>query len=329
MPELLTLSALCARFTQAALVEGNTKDKVECSVRKLTNWGGNIVAQELTDDMIAQWQVWMDGQGLANATVRGYFAAVSQLYAWAKKRRILDENPFAGAEKIRKSRLAVQLLAEDEIAALSDAAAVLDVKDPAARVRWVFMLELAVLSGLRVGEIWNLRWTDIDLDKETATIQYRSDCPGLHWRWGAKGRTHRVVPIFQTAVEAAYRLKEFAPWLYPTLKRTTCLRMQGQVGKLSERQRKNPYNNFYLEFRQITAYANGLLAAAGRPPIKNGGLHPMRHTAISWWLRDGATVPQVQYVAGHASATTTMDIYAHVTEQEAVESVRRNLKPYR
>ena len=100
MPELLTLSALCARFTQAALVEGNTKDKVECSVRKLTNWAGNIVAQELTDDMIAQWQVWMDGQGLANATVRGYFAAVSQWYSWATTRRTRDANRSPGTEQI-------------------------------------------------------------------------------------------------------------------------------------------------------------------------------------------------------------------------------------
>ena len=41
----------------------------------------------------------------------------------------------------------------------------------------------------------------------------------------------------------------------------------------------------------------------------------MRLTAISWAIGDGADVKAVQRMAGHRSATVTLDVYGHLFDQ--------------
>lgn len=56
--------------------------------------------------------------------------------------------------------------------------------------------------------------------------------------------------------------------------------------------------------------------------------HPMRHTGITHLLEDGVPLKVVQEIAGHHSARTTIETYAHATEtmqQQAVEAMNRRL----
>jgi site-specific recombinase XerD len=51
------------------------------------------------------------------------------------------------------------------------------------------------------------------------------------------------------------------------------------------------------------------------------GPHHFRHTYATWLLRRGAGMESVQQLLGHASITTTIDTYGHLT----VEDARRTL----
>ena len=55
--------------------------------------------------------------------------------------------------------------------------------------------------------------------------------------------------------------------------------------------------------------------------------HELRHTAGSLLLEQGASVKQVQEYLGHESASTTMDIYAHVSVsgKKATSAVMGNI----
>lgn len=52
------------------------------------------------------------------------------------------------------------------------------------------------------------------------------------------------------------------------------------------------------------------------------GPHHFRHTYATWLLRNGAGMESVQQLLGHASITTTVDTYGHLT----VEDARRTLQ---
>ena len=52
------------------------------------------------------------------------------------------------------------------------------------------------------------------------------------------------------------------------------------------------------------------------------GPHHFRHTYATWLLRNGAGMESVRQLLGHASITTTIDTYGHLT----VEDARRTLQ---
>jgi len=58
------------------------------------------------------------------------------------------------------------------------------------------------------------------------------------------------------------------------------------------------------------------------------GIHDGRHSAVTAWLAGGALVRVVSSIAGHASATLTLDRYGHVLGdlQLAQEAMARSVK---
>ena len=54
-----------------------------------------------------------------------------------------------------------------------------------------------------------------------------------------------------------------------------------------------------------------LLAAAGMPHQR---FHDLRHAFATWQLSTGADLHDVSRALGHASITTTANVYAHVTD---------------
>ena len=317
-----TLSQLFKCFEVAALVEGSTKKRCRSAFRQLALTFGDPPAESLTVPMIGQWQVSMKERGLAVACIRSYFGSGSQVYSWAVENGVQQINPFAAAKKMRAVKREVVTLTADEVEDFCKAAAEKNRKDPTAKLRWYLMLEIAATSGLRSGEIQNLRWDDFDLEAGTVLVQYRPDVFGQHWEWGTKGKTDRNVPLSQAAMEGLHRLQQVAPWRYPMLKKVRCHGLLKRVGAIPEEVRKQPYTDLYRELREIKALADLRRKARGLPPIKNGGLHVLRKTAVTNWVRHGVTMPNAQYAAGHQSQQTTREYYIAVLRSEAVESVR-------
>jgi integrase len=269
----MTLSELATAFDAGSLVEGATKKKCRTAWRKWLELIGDVPAEQVDALAIQRYQAGMVGRGFAVASVRSYFASLSAVYSWGVEMKFLEVNPWLVARKIRPTHQEVQTYAPEQIARLANAAAHLNVRDPTARLRWTAIINLAIESGLRIGEIVNLRWEDIDLVNDAVHIVYRGDCWGEFWQWGTKGKTDRSVPLGGDTLDALCRLGVVAKWRYPLLKRVTCLRLQDEVGRIPEHIRKLPYINFHREFRKIRALAG----------MSQGGLHVGRKTAATRW----------------------------------------------
>ncbi len=313
-----SLTELDEQYQSASLVRWTTKNACRKSFRWLRQILGNLDADALTPLLISKWQLGMRDAKLSNASIRSYYSGASMVFAWAVDNELLTVNPFASAQKIRPERREVRVFKPEEIEALCKAAAEYPWEDPSAPLRWSAMIRLACESGLRVGEIWNLRWEDFDLDQELVHVRYRPDKVGEHWRWGTKSRADRMVPMFQDLLECLYRLQIVAKWRYPLLKRCTCERMQRRIPELTDSECDNPYVDFYREFRQVRQRAN----EGRKVPIQSGVFHQMRRTAITSWAIKGVPMVHAQYAAGHASMTTTRKHYIHVDAVRAVADLR-------
>lgn len=157
------------------------------------------------------------------------------------------------------------------------------------------------LMGVRTGEALGLAWRDVDLDKRTAlfTQQIRRQTgKGLVIRPILKTPTsHRTLKLPKVLVESlkAHRRRQLeARMAAPEWVDTGLVFTSAKGGP--------------LEPKAVLAHVRRLMAATG---VSRLSIRALRHTALTYLLRSGVPIKEVQAVSGHSSATVLLDTYAH------------------
>ena len=154
---------------------------------------GDLRLGEITSGRIAELREDLargggpSGRKLSGATVNRYLAALSRVLSLAADEwGWMQSNPVKRVSRRREPAGRMRILSEDERERLIDAAS-----DPLRA-----MIELALSTGMRQGEIEALRWPDVDLSRRTALVR------------DAKNRESRFVPLSGVAVETLARLSK-------------------------------------------------------------------------------------------------------------------------
>jgi integrase len=163
---------------------------------------------------------------------------------------------------------------------------------------------LALTTGMRQGELFALRWADVDLPRRRLAVRgtlYRGTGGGWIIGEPKTARSRRQVVLSPPAVRA---LESHRALLDAERSRTgdrwedNDLVFPNQVGR--------PMNNQNF----IARHFRPLLQRAGLPLIR---FHDLRHTAATLLLAADVHPKIVSELLGHASVTTTIDLYSHVT----------------
>jgi integrase len=148
---------------------------------------------------------------------------------------------------------------------------------------------LAAMTGLRKGEVLNLTWDDVDLQRGVllirSSISYRT-----------KGGKMRVVPLNRTVSDLLKNLPKSS-------------------GPIFSGDRGGAYNHDFLSKR----FKRAVLGAGLDSRLH---FHSLRHTFASLLVRDGVPLYHVQKLLGHSSARVT-EIYAHLGQAELGSSVEK------
>jgi integrase/recombinase XerC len=211
--------------------------------------------------------------GLAAKSLQRLLSSCRSLFRQLIREGALAHDPMAGVRGPKVRRKLPQVLDVDEAGALveTDSGGKLAVRDRA-------MLELFYSSGLRLSELVNLRWIDLDLD-------------GGEVRVLGKGSKTRVVPVGRPAI-TALRALGAAEGMLPD---SAIFRGRGGA----------PINPRTVQLRM-----NKL--ALGLP--KHVHPHLLRHTFASHMLESSGDLRAVQELLGHADIATTQ-IYTHLDFQ--------------
>lgn len=181
------------------------------------------------------------------------------------------------------------------------------------------LLILTVCHGLRQGEVLGLRWEDVDLVVGTVTVRNqlqaipkRGDEPR---RWvlvpPKTQQSRRIVPLSSVAWDALRRHRaaqaeermERGPAWDPSWN----LVFANEVGR--------PIDHGNLQRRVFLP----VLERAGLPVIR---FHDLRHTAATLQLESGQSPHVVSGALGHNNVSTTMNVYAHVTQGQRADLAR-------
>jgi integrase len=165
------------------------------------------------------------------------------------------------------------------------------------------MYQVAILTGLRLGELLALTWRAVDLEAGQLQVSASFQRVSKGWQVGEPKTVHsrRKIKIAVLAVDArrAHRARQLAErmavadvWEDHDL--VFCDKLGGYLNPLGV------YQTHYL----------GLLRRAGLPRKR---FHDLRHSAATLLLGQDVPLKVVSVMLGHTTIAITADTYQHVT----------------
>lgn len=162
---------------------------------------------------------------------------------------------------------------------------------------------LIIYTGLRIGELMALTWSDIDFKNKTLSVN-KSRAKGkidgktvLYVKDPKSESGTRLIPLSDRALYALQKIKECS----------------------SDSDSDLIVTNTSSE-SNITRTINRMLFRAGCE-VEKCGLHALRHTFGSLLLEKGVDLKTISYLLGHSDITVTANIYLHITREKAINSI--------
>ena len=164
------------------------------------------------------------------------------------------------------------------------------------------LYHLALTSGLRQGELFGLKWTDLHWNSGTLQVQRQMQrVPHQGWSFlEPKTRSgRRTIKLGEGTLQA--------------------LRIHYEIQKALIDKAKERWQNYGLIFpssvgtplepSNLRRDFNRIIAKTDLPKIR---FHDLRHTAASLMLNHGVPLIVVSRILGHSKPSITMDIYGHL-----------------
>lgn len=196
------------------------------------------------------------------------------------------------------------------------------------------MFYIMFLTGMRIGEVGGLMWSDIDFENKCIHINRSLSC---QYEYGNKmirlvePKTHnsyRTIPFFGEA-EEMYRAQQKK---VKNLKRTLGSRWRAEKGYedlVFVTTMGSPVLRYHAEkeIKKVVKEINMQEAFEAmkeqREPVvfKNMYPHAIRHTFCSRCFEADMQPKVVQNIMGHQHYSTTIDIYTHISEAKYEEEI--------
>ncbi|MBA7483465.1 Tyrosine recombinase XerC [subsurface metagenome] len=216
----------------------------------------DIELREITPLIIQKFRAWRLKEGNTKSTANRYLALLKKMFSIAIGENYAEENPVKKVKFFsEKDNLKERILTEEEEVKLMETCS--DALYP--------ILIAALNTGMRKGEILNLRWTQIDLKGRRIRVEK------------TKSGKVRHIPINDILLYELRGLKDKNSYVF----------FNPKTGK--------PYVDMKTGFK----------AACRRAGIKGMRFHDLRHTFASRLIEKGADIETVRDLLGHSAITVT------------------------
>ena len=244
--------------------------------------------------------------GVAKSTLNKTMYVMSNMFKHARVRRLIRSNPMEELELEMPKRepKEVDPLDREEHKAFMEEA-----EKSVHYNAFVLMLN----TGIRYGELAGLRWSDIDFDTRTLSVNrsvyYNQETKTFHTNPPKTKKGKRTIPLNPLAYETLLRVKR------TPLK---CIKMTEftKVGTIFLKEDGLP---------TLDAVYNRSLAAIKKRMHfeKQLTCHVLRHTFATRAIESGIAPKTVQEWLGHSDVSFTMNRYVHTTEEQSMMEMKK------
>ncbi len=225
------------------------------------------------------------GEGLSDQTVRGVHTTLHAALGRAVDEKLIFRNPADGCRLPPAKAREMQVLTPEEIQRL-----LIQAKEDGCYE--LLLLELS--TGLRRGEICALQWDDLNFKTGALRVErqvHRVKGELVISQPKTKASSRSVIlppPVLKVLKE--YKKASASRWMFPS--------------PVSEDSPRDP-----------AAVRKRLRTILDRAECKHIRFHDLRHTFATASLEHGMDVKTLSTIIGHVSSSTTLNIYAHVTDE--------------
>ena len=234
----------------------------------------------------------------ANSVIH-YHANIHKALKYAVKIDLIPTNPADKVERPKKNAFKGSYYSADEIHALTEIAEGTKLEIP---------VLLASFYGLRRSEVLGLKWSSIDFERKSITINHKVTEQLVNGKYVPvvsdvmKNKTScRTLPLIPAVEEELLKQKEKQQLYRKLFKKSYSIEYLDFVCTDQEGKLIRP--NF------VTEHFDWLLTKYG---LKHIRFHDLRHSCASLMVMNGVSMKQVQEWLGHSTFSTTADIYAHL-----------------
>lgn len=271
----------------------------------------NIKLKELTTEDIQEFYSAQLERVSAN-TVIHYHAVIHRALKYAVKIKTIQSNPAVNVERPRKEKFIGSFYDKKEINTLFDIIQGYPLE---------VAIKLAAFYGLRREEIIGLKWTAIDFENNTLTIQHTvTECnlDGKHIEVASDtaktDSSLRTMPLVTNFREMLLAKKE----------------KQEHYRKLCGRSYCKEYLDYIFVNEMGERWKPRYLSDGFKRILEQNGLrrirfHDLRHTCASLLLANNVPMKKIQEWLGHSDFSTTANIYAHLDFQSKISSAEAML----
>lgn len=177
---------------------------------------------------------------------------------------------------------------------------------------------VALGTGLRIGELLGLKWSDIDFTTNNLTVnrtitRAKNPTTGKYEILEQLPKTKNALRTVPIPTNIILRLKDHK------------LKQNKYRLKVGEAYFNNDYvfaNDFgyVLDDKRPGRNLNSILKSLGIEPMK---FHALRHTYATRLFEANVPPKTVQVLMGHSDISITLDIYTHVMEDTKLEAVEK------
>ena len=235
---------------------------------------------EVDAEQVKSFLAFLSTQSYSKSTIARKLATLRSFYKFCMRRSYIKVHPLASIRTPKQEKRLPRFLELDEISKLlatPDASTLLGARDRA-------MLEVLFSTGVRVSELVDLSFADVDFIAPTIRVR-------------GKGKKQRTAPVGSTAIAAVQKYLE----LRRADPRSATFDQEALfVNKHGQR----------LSTRSVRRKLDKYLAEAGLDPSISP--HTLRHSFATHMLNNGADLRSVQELLGHQSLSTTQ-VYTHLT----------------
>lgn len=273
-------------------LSSNTIKAYENDCSALINWVEkefDLDILNIKESHIRKYITYFQNRNLSNSTINRKLSALKHFFLFLNKKKFISLNPigsFSGPKNLKTLPKSISVIDVNTLIKAPDCSTFIGLRDRA-------MLELLYATGVRISELINLQYSNIDLNRSLIKVM-------------GKGNKERMIPFGDNAL---FWLRE-----YIKFGRKNNLSLNSRDFFISQQRKKITRQAFW---HRIKLYLNKTGLSQEVSP------HTLRHAFATHLLNNGADLRSVQMLLGHSDLSTTQ-IYTHIAKQRLGEMIKKH-----